>query len=125
MCWQTLKSKLSKDRESVYMSRGYFDLDGCSVYLRWGLDIVSGKTAVIISNISASVPGSGQFKSMIQQLEKLAHELGYVYLQFKTIQNPAFLQMLERNGYTVSSGGSADMRVCWDGEATKQLGIDL
>ena len=99
MSWEILEPKLIEQRECIYMPRGYFTVEGCKVYMRWGQDAITKRPTVVISNIEAAEPGTGQFRSMITKLEKLLSEVGYFELRFTTIQNWTLLKMLERNGY--------------------------
>lgn len=123
--WEGLHANLKAvASEGAIARRDYYMLDGCETYVKCFLSLDDArqltKKVVLISNIEASNPGTGQFRSMITRLEKEATELGYTELRFETITNNALLDMLRKHGYECKNQTEPDGSI-WDGVAVKQL----
>lgn len=114
-----LKNMTAVAVENAIARRGYFMLDGCETYVKCYVGI--GKKIVLISNVAASDPGTGQFRSMITRMEQEAKRLGYPEMRLDTITNPKLLEMLAKHGYECTYSSTDDGEHVWDGTAIKQL----
>lgn len=96
-------------RDKVPVNRSlWFNEDYLNVYLRAGriYNHIDRKfqVGVCVSNIEVlrEHRGRGHFREFLQELEKLAAELGYRDISFESVGSPRLERILDKHGYTKS-----------------------
>lgn len=96
--WQDLANALVHVKDKDLTARGPFYLNDCVIYTRFG-SCAGEHNTMVINNIEADAPGTGQFRAFITKLEMLLSVAGYKSLAFEAITNRKLYDMLLANGY--------------------------